>query len=135
MSIRLSSSSTPLVRDTGNGVFGDVEGDSSINLDNLEVPNKSFEPNSVFMSIFDDVDGAPSVRSQGPTPLSPRVVALRERKLEDALAHGRKHLSSEPSLNYASLYLDRALKKDKLCEWVDFRIGYKVKTPGDGDRV
>lgn len=128
-----SSSRTLLDRRPGKQKLPEDDAESSINLNNLEIPNLDSCNSFDFMNenLLEDEE---CIRPVSP-PLSPQTIEDRAAVLRESLELGRAEFPVGCHLDYISYYANRAVDWVKIGAWVDFKSGYRRRVPGVNDRV
>lgn len=128
-----SSSRTVLDRRPGKQKLLEDDVESSINLNNLEIPNLNSCNSFDFMNenLLEDEE---EVHPVSP-PLSPRTVASREAVVRESFDLGQEEFLEGCHLNYICHYINHLVNWVKVKSWVDFRNGYRHRVSEVGDRV
>lgn len=129
-----SSIRTILHRGPGKRILDEGDEESSINLNNLEIPNLSQCNSFDFMNeegVLPEMGNIP----REPEPLSPQTLEFRQRVVIESLNLGREEFPQGCPLDYISHFTNHVVDRNKLSLWVDFENNYRYRMPIAEDRV
>lgn len=68
-------------------------------------------------------------------PLSPRILALQRRLVDEGNVVATAEFHDKPNLGYSSYFVNHGIDWNILQSWVDFGNGYRHQAPSSSDRI